>query len=159
MVDSLLVVAGERQHRFRFVIAIDADYPLQAALDAMTPAAVVATDRRPRSGSSGWFFHVNARNVQILRILDLCDRSGVDLQPWDQHDRPVTSHAKGFALRLIETEGRARQVKLQCFKTPASARLCDFRGRPLNELTIDGDHVLIDMAGHEIANVELRFPE
>jgi alpha-mannosidase len=157
MVDSLLIAAGDTKRRFRFVIAVDADYPMQAALDAITPAAVVRTTRRPRSGSSGWFFRLNARNVQILHILDCGDATAGEAATYEQHDQPQAANGKGFALRLIETEGRSRKVKLTCFKTPVSARLRDFQGRPLNELTIEGDNVIIDMAGHEIADVELRF--
>jgi len=157
MVDSLLITAGETKRHFRFVIAVDADYPMQAASDATTPAAVVRTTKRPRSGSSGWFFRLNARNVQIQRILGCSGKTDGEAATWEQHDQPPAADGKGFALRLIETEGRSRQVKLTCFKTPVSARLRNFLGRPLNELTIEGDAVIIDMAGHEIADVELRF--
>lgn len=156
MIDSLLITSGESQRKFRFVIAIDENYPLQAAIDATTPAVVVPASKRPRTGSSGWFFRVNARNVQILRILP-CSEASADAAPMEQHDQPASTGTGGFVVRLLETEGRGRVVKLACFKTPVAARLQDFRGRPLNELTIDGDNVLVNMAGHEIADVELRF--
>lgn len=163
MVDSLLVVKGETRRRFRFVVAVEANYPMQAALDAMTPPIVVPTERRPRSGPRGWFFHLSAKNVQLLSILELGgeapqESSTIDERPvQEQHDHPPSTGGPGFVLRLIETEGRSRQVKLGCFKTPSTARLRDFRGRPLNDLPIEADTVLIDMSGHEIADVELRF--
>ena len=60
MVDSILVVAGETARRFRFAIAIDSDYPMQAAADALTPAVVVqTTSGPPPAGQSGWFFHLD----------------------------------------------------------------------------------------------------
>lgn len=156
MLDSLLITAGESQRKFRFVIAIDENYPLQAALDATTPAIVVPTSTQPRSGSSGWFFRLNAPNVQILRILP-CIEPSAETAAWEQHDQPASAGTAGFVVRLLETEGRARQVKLACFKTPVGSRLQDLRGRPLNELTIEGDDVIVNMAAHEIADVELRF--
>src|SRR5205823_13613987 len=41
MIDSLLVVPRESERTFRFVIAIDQDYPMQSALDALSPPVVV----------------------------------------------------------------------------------------------------------------------
>ncbi len=157
MLDTLLVTAGETKREFRFVIAVDVNYPMQAAIDVLTPVAVVPTELRPRGGTSGWFFHLNAKNVQISRIFPLCEGSDGDLELWEQHDRPAAGSGTGFALRLMETEGRSRYVAINCFKTPTSARQRDFRGLPVSDLKIEDDKVLIDMAGYEIVDVELRF--
>ncbi|MCH8829916.1 MAG: hypothetical protein IID45_10095, partial [Planctomycetes bacterium] len=70
MLDTLLLAAGETRRSFRFVIAVDAEYPMQAALDAMVPPAIVPTETGPPTfGHSGWFFHVDASNVQLLRLM------------------------------------------------------------------------------------------
>ena len=167
MLDSILIVAGEQQTRFRFTIAIDALYPMEAALDAMTPPSVVATTSGPpRTGNSGWFFHISARNVQITRIMNLMAVPVDDVDSDADNEDGGTAHdveaaagetGTGFALRLVETEGRQRQVRLQCFRTPSTARQRDFLGRTLQHLDIDGDDVLIEMGRSEIADVELRF--
>jgi alpha-mannosidase len=145
MIDTLLIAEGETQRRFRFRIAIDVDYPLQPALDLLCPPAVVPVDHGPpAAGDAGWFFHVSAKNVQILR---LTPASRV-------RERPESD---GFTVRLLETEGRGRRTKLRCFRTPVSARQIDFQGRTINDLTIDGDAVAVEMSPYEIADVEVQF--
>jgi alpha-mannosidase len=158
MVDTILVTAGETKHKFRFVIAIDQNYPLQAALDALTPLTVVPTaSGQPRAGQSGWFFHLNARSVQITRLLGLLGEPPEHRDAWDRYDHPQITTGRGFALRLIETEGRPVRVQLRCFKAPTSARQRNFDGRTLTDLTVAGDTVTIDFTAYEIADVELRF--
>ena len=68
-------------------------------------------------------------------------------------------HDPGFAVRLIETEGRAKQTNLRCFRQPTFARKRDLRGETISELLIEGDAVVIDMTAYEIVDVELRFVE
>ena len=124
MLDSILIVAGETARRFRFGIAIDPDYPMQSAVDALTPAVVVqTTSGPPPAGQSGWFFHLDSKNVQVLQILPL--------RPLDPDENSVSSVADaaggaasergfGFTLRLYETEGRHRALQIHCFRTPTS---------------------------------------
>ena len=71
-------------------------------------------------------------------------------------ERQLTS-GPGFAVRLIETEGRAKRIRLRLFRQPLRARKRDFLGHTLYELTLEGDSVLIDMSPYEIAEVELSF--
>ncbi|NOX56350.1 MAG: hypothetical protein GXP27_18275 [Planctomycetes bacterium] len=220
MLDTLLITAGETRRRFRLWIAIDQDYPLQAAWDVTTPLQAIPTDcGPPRPGQTGWLFHVDAKNVQILGLSELLpepadeqseekaavsalDPPAGDLpqDPWDEwhdqveawddltqegaewRDEPIeTSGAtdanvphqtatfssasssqrsaarRGFTVRLIETEGRGRAVRLRCFRTPASARQRDFEGRTLRPVSVQGDAVLLDLGPYEIAEVELFF--
>ena len=156
MVDSLLVVAGETRRHFRFTIAVDARFPLEAAWNAMTPAIVIPTESGPpRSGPQGWFFRVDTRNVQITRILDLAE------PPTDSVSSDIDSIAlpagSGFGLRLLETEGIAKRVRLEAFRQPIYARKRDFQGRTLSELVLENDAVLVDLGAFEVADLELRF--
>ncbi len=131
---------------------------MQAALDFMVPVGIVSTSQGPpRNGNSGWFFHLNAKNVQILRIMGLAHESPQNQEAWEQHDYEQLPPGDGFALRLLETEGRHRQVKLRCFKTPTSARQTDFQGRTITDLQIVDEHVIIEMTAYEIVDVEMRF--
>ncbi len=153
MVDTLLIVAGETQRKFRFTVAIDQPYPLEAARDAVLPPFVVPAAGPPRSGVSGWLFHLDARNVQLEQLSDCI--------PWiDDADDSASAtpiSEPGFAVRLIETEGRPRPVRLRCFRQPVRARKRDFLGTTLRELPMEGDAVMIDMAAYEVAEIELRF--
>jgi alpha-mannosidase len=147
MLDTLLVTSGETKRHFRFGIAIDQSYPLVAAREAMTPVIAVPTETGPpRSGPTGWFFHQSAKNVQILSV------RGTPPPAEPDGEQPF-----GFVVRLAETEGRPRDVKLQCFRAPASARTQDFQGNAFHTLAIAGDAVSIPMHGYEIIDVELRF--
>jgi alpha-mannosidase len=152
MVDTILIPAGESERRFRFGIAFDADYPMEAAMDVLVPAAVVPTETGPpRSGASGWFFHLDVKNVQIIGIENV-----LPAEDWAAAGRE-TPPAGGFALRLLETEGRQRKVRLSCFKTPRRARQRDFQGQTLAQLPIEDDAVVVSMNAYEIADVELLF--
>lgn len=155
MLDSLLVTAQEKRRKFRFVVVTDADYPMQAALDAMTPAAVVPGNGPPRSGPSGWLFHVDAKSVQLLRVMAL-ENPAEGAPAYAQHDFP-TMPGTGFGLRLLETEGRRKTARIRAFRKPTRARQRDFHGRTLTDLAIEGDAVVIDMAPYEIADVELFY--
>lgn len=160
MLDSLLIVEGEQERNFRFVVTLDSDYPQQSALDAMVPPSVIPTSGGPpASGQTGWLFHLDAKNVQLTRLSGLKARPVRRNDPWDEHiePEPQDSLENGFCVRLQETEGRARNVRLRCFRTPVSARQRDFQGQTVTELTIDGDCIRIEMTAYEIVEVELRF--
>lgn len=158
MCDSLLIVEGETRRRFRFSIAFEQPYPLQAAIDSMTPAVLVPTEvGPPRCGTTGWFLHVDAPNVQLTRLTDLMDEPRTDAASWETLDSMSPPAGSGFAVRLQETEGRRQSVALRCFRTPLSARLRDFTGRTTGPARIDGDIVRLELSPFEIADLELRF--
>lgn len=159
MLDSLLVVAHETKRRFRFVIAIDQLFPMQAALEAMVPATLLRTTQGPpRSGTSGWFFHLDSRQVQVLDLLPLMSEPPAETDAWDRPDAlPPAPSTSGFCLRLIETEGRSLRTKLRCFRQPVRARQRDFLGKTICDLHLEEDAVLVDLIGHEIADVEVFF--
>ena len=158
MCDSLLIVEGETKRRFRFSIAFEQPYPLQAAIDSMTPAVVIPTEvGPPRCGTTGWFLHVDAPNVQLTRLTDLMDEPRTDAASWETAETTEPPAGSGFAVRLQETEGRRQSVALRCFRTPLSVRLRDFTGRTTGQPRIDGDVVRLELSPFEIADLELRF--
>lgn len=149
MLDSILVVPRETQRRFRFIIALDQDYPMQAALDALVPPVVVPTrNGPPRGGTAGWFFLVEPRSVQLLGLF-----------PPAAPDAAATASATacGCTLRLLETEGRPARARVRCLRNPREARQRDLVGKTLCPLSIDGDSVLVDLTAWEIAEVEILF--
>lgn len=138
MLDTLLITDGETCRHFRFAIALDVKYPMQACLDEYSAPIVIPTESRPVEGSRvGWFFGLSAANVQLLRIL------------------PSTS-PRSIIVRLLETEGRARTLGLQCFRTPTAARQINFRGETIMSLRID-DAVNVGLSPYEMCDIELTF--
>jgi len=147
MLDTLLIVEGETRTSFRIVIAVDDQYPLQAALDAMTPPVVIPLENGPPAvGESGWLVHIGTKNVVLLGMHPLHGDQGDDL-----------STAGGVALRLLETEGRSKVFKLRLFKPPKSARQRDFRGHTVQTLHLEQDAVVVHVSPHEVCEVEVLF--
>lgn len=144
MLDTLLVVRGESQRRFRMGIGLDIPHPMATAMELFVPPLVVpAGDRQPKPGSSAWLFHVDARNVIATHWA-----------PWFEEGRLL-----GFRARLLETEGRAGRVRLRCFGRPAQARQVDFHGKTLCELKHEGDTVFLDFTAFEWVQLECRFAD
>ncbi|MEZ6053272.1 MAG: hypothetical protein R3C02_18095 [Planctomycetaceae bacterium] len=151
MIDSLLIVACETKRQFRFVVSVDEQFPMEVSRTAFNPAEPVVLTRGPKQSTSGWFFHVDAHNVQITQLLPPSaanENSGVE-----------TSNNLKVCVRLRETEGRHRKVRLNCFRSPASARQCDFLGNTITDLSIDDDTVVVDVTAFEICDIEIRFAE
>lgn len=150
MVDSILVVAHETQRRFHYSIALDQNYPMQAALDVQTPPLLLPTQAGPpRAGLAGWFCLVEPANVQLQQLTPLRGES------------PATPGSAvpvvGCRMRLLETEGRPVRAQLRCVRNPVEARQVDLTGGTLAPLTLQGDSVLIDLTAYEIADVEVLF--
>ncbi|WP_166819793.1 glycoside hydrolase family 38 N-terminal domain-containing protein [Thalassoroseus pseudoceratinae] len=147
MLDSLLITQGESRRQFKLSIAVDEPYPMQATRAAQTPIVMVPTEvGPPKSGNTGWLFHINAKNAQVLRVL-----------PAMSDSKNPEWTANGFALRLLETEGRSRNVVIRCFRNPQKARTRDFQGRTLDTLVVKDDQVHLPIAPYEIADVEFEF--
>ena len=155
MLDSLLVVAGETQRKFRFAIAVDQMYPCQSALDVAAPSLSVTTSGSPPSGATtGWLFHLSAGNVQLTRLLPLYPGETASDQTVSGHP---TEPRQGCIVRLAETEGRAKTTTLRCFRSPVSARLVDFVGQTIHKLAIEGDGVRVDIRPYDVCDVEILF--
>lgn len=152
MLDSMLVVEGETRREFAFSIAVNQNYPMQMAKNVMVPAGQVrSTVGPPLMGDKGWLFHVDASNVQLTRLMDL--------KTPEQDTLEEDEKKSGFAVRLLETEGIHRSVKLRCWKSPVSARQRDFHGKTVVDLPVEGDAILVEMSQYEIAEIEIQFEE
>ena len=133
---------------------------MQSAVDSLVPPAVVEMPNGPPlAGQSGWLFHLDAKNVQILQILPLKPAEPGEEAPPLLDDSPQAPSGAGFGfrLRLYETEGRQRPVQLRCFRTPSFACQRDFRGQRIATLRIVDDAVYLEPTPYEILEVELRF--
>ena len=119
----------------------------------MPPTFVESAVGPPAAGTSGWLFHLNAKNVQVLQFRP----ASPELSDADNLSATPERSGFAFAVRLVETEGRQRPVRLECYRTPTRATRQDLQGRTLGELSIIDDAVLIEIGAYEIVDVELRF--
>jgi alpha-mannosidase len=145
MLDTILVTEGEAQRRFRFGLAVDHSFPMEAAIDWESPPIVLPVDHGPpRPGPTGWLFQIAARNIQLRRLLPLRG--------------PAAEQSRtGCIIRLQETEGRNKTFRLTPFRPPTKAQQVDLTGRPLHTFKIEGGAVLVSMAPNELCDVEVRW--
>ena len=87
---------------------------------------------------SGWFFHVDAKNVVI---------------PWWN----VQPEDNTVRLRIVETEGRKSKTKLQAFRSFTSARVVDAFGNTLREAQLEDGIVELSMEPYSFQEVELQW--
>jgi alpha-mannosidase len=144
MVDTILATTHDRQTKFRFTIAIDESYPLSAAWDAMSEPLIVPVSGPPSSGAAGWLLAIDARNVQVLRVLP---------------EVRVVDGKQSFrvTLRLLETEGMTRTSHVTPFRQPRAGRKVNAAGENMIELTFDADAVVVSLSPFELADIELDF--
>lgn len=142
MLDTLLITRGETARKFRLGIGIEIPHPMQEALGFLAPPAVAQqTAAAPQPASSGWMFHLDAKNVLATAWEPL----------WDD-DKIV-----GFRTRLLETAGRAARCKLRCLRPVASARQLNFQGESLGDVRVEGDTVQLELTPGEWLELEARW--
>jgi alpha-mannosidase len=152
MLDSLLVVRGERGRHFSLGVGVGIAQPAQAATAFHTPATDLLVESPPPLAASGWFFHVDAKNVLATHWEPM----------WDDcpNDPPAAGQPgilRGVRVRLLETAGRAGRVTLRALRPVAHARQVDFMGQTLLEAAVEGDRVRLDFAANEWIQVEVVF--
>jgi alpha-mannosidase len=142
MLDSLLVVRGERSRRFQFGVGIDLKHPRQEAVQLLAPvAALCQTTPPPASAASGWLFHIDARNVTATHWEPLLDDDRV----------------AGFRVRLLESAGRSATATLKCFRPVTIARRLNFCGGTISECTLQDGDVQLSLSAHEWVELEARW--
>jgi alpha-mannosidase len=142
MLDSLLVVRGERERRFRMGVGLDLKNPLHEALALEAPVHMLFQSAPPPTPSRcGWLFHVDARNVTATHWEPLIE----GLEP------------SGFRVRLLETAGRAVKVTLSSFRAVTSARQRGLDGSPRNDCQLDEGRITLQMAAHQWTEIEATW--
>jgi alpha-mannosidase len=149
MLDSLLVVRGETARRFTLGIGVDVPQAAAAAQELIAPATSLLDVGPPPTLTSGWFFHIGAKNVVATHWQPLLlDRPG---EPSSAGPRQVVG---GFRARLLETAGRSGRVSLRAFRPVAVARQIDYLGQTLLEVPVEDDKIRLDFAAHEWIELE-----
>ncbi|HUE74409.1 MAG TPA: hypothetical protein VMP01_26235 [Pirellulaceae bacterium] len=132
MLDTLLISRGESQRKFRLGIGIDLTHPMLDAVSLLSPPLVVPRAAQPSSGTSGWLFHIDARNVIATHWKPVLDGGTVS----------------GFRVRLLETAGRPANLTLSAFRGVKSAQQVDFRGEPTGDCTVSEGKIKVDLPAH-----------
>ena len=140
--DTLLVVSGESERKFRLGLGIDLPNPLSAALSFIAPTMILP-DRQQPPMPNGWLFHLDRRNV-IATYWTPIPRS----QASETGEGTV-----GFRVRLLETAGRETRLSLRCFRNVKAARILN-PGEAATELSTKDDRIEIPLKPYQWAEVE-----
>jgi len=139
--DSLLLVRGETCRRFRLGIGIDVAQPVQDSLSQLVAPRVELETAPPPAPPSAWLFHFDVKNVAATAWTPLLEDGSV----------------VGFRVRLLEIAGRSTRVRLSGMRPIGAARTCNFVGDSLGDLRVDEGRAVIELAGHEWAEIEARW--
>jgi alpha-mannosidase len=145
MLDSLLICRGETARTFKLAIGVDLAQPALCAVELNAPPLALVENGPKPLAATGWFFHVDAKNVVATHWEALGDAS------------QAAGAAGGFRVRLMETTGQAGRVQLRAFRMLAKAQQLDFRHQPVQELTVENDRIAIDITAWEWIEVEGIF--
>ncbi len=142
MLDSILIVAGERARSFELGIGVNLKYPLQESLAFMTPLPTQKIEAPAVSGAaSSWLFHIDSRNVLATAWMPLLEEGQV----------------VGFRVRLLETAGRAARAKLQSCYPITVARRRDFVGENMGSCPLEKGAAVVEVSANCWIEVEARW--
>jgi alpha-mannosidase len=142
MLDSLLVVRGERAQHFEIGIGMDVKYPWHEATALLAPPLLLPrTAGPPRGPAHSWLFHVDSRNLAATSWTSVVQEGRVT----------------GFRVRLLETGGRTVHTRLSAFRPIGSAHKVDFAGQSLGVCPVRDGTVELDVGAHEWVELEARW--
>lgn len=141
MLDTLLIGKGETRRKFRFVIGVEIEHPAAIALDTLEDLHISRDVAQPTSGTTGWLFHCDVKNLVATHWESLVEGEKV----------------VGFRVRLLETEGLAGRVHLRTIRPITSARQIDGRNQTLINLTPEPDKLGFEVGAYEWLELEARF--
>lgn len=155
--DTILICEGETEKKFHVNIVIDSSFPMQSAYDSLIPVSVIPAYEPEENMKTGWFFHVNKKNVLISQV-KMLENPEPEINDSENREEGRTG-SKRFVVncRLMETEGQFCQVKLQTFRKPLKAWKCDFKGERQEQLVISNGVILVDMGQFEVSDIEVEL--
>ncbi|QDT64122.1 hypothetical protein V22_13530 [Calycomorphotria hydatis] len=154
MLDTILIVPGEKSRKFKISVLVDDPHPLASAMADAVPPYVIPVDSAPATTQSAWLVQLQPRNVSMLQLLPA---EGLPLVDDDSDEPEQPTFADSVAVRVLEAEGIAVTANLQLFIEPQRATRVDLLGRVIDELEVVNGTVLIPMRGYEMATVLLQW--
>ncbi len=135
MLDTLLMVAGQRQDTFQLQYGFDVKSPVSVARSRLSPA-VVEPAAAAIPAPVGWLLQLDARNVLVS----------------DASTAMVDGRLE-MVLLLIETRGKSTKTRLHFYRNPQAAqRISDQQPFECEE-----DAVKIVLGGFETLQLRVRF--
>ncbi|MGC3970121.1 MAG: hypothetical protein QM775_23175 [Pirellulales bacterium] len=141
MLDTILISKGETRRKFRYGIVVESAHPAADAQAFMEPLVAQLGAAKPHSGSTGWLFHVDAKNIQST------------------HWESITEQEKivGFRVRLLETEGLSGRISLRTIRPVREARIVNHRGEALSTADTKDGAVGLEIGAYEWIELEAYY--
>lgn len=147
MLDSLLIVRGERQRCFTMGIGIDLSHPQQEAEGMLAPPLLVKRRSAPPApADTSWLLHLDAKNVITTSLSPLFENG--------PGERP---RLVGFRAGLLETAGRPARPRVGCFRSVVQAHVLDSEGRRTATCEVQDGRVFLELCAHQWTEIEARF--
>jgi hypothetical protein len=146
MVDVILQPQGETTQTFDLAIALDREYPMQTALEWITPVPHIFTTKGPpHVGASGWLYHLDTLNLLLTSMRPGGRKSeGGDL-------------VDAITVRLLECGSQSGQAEFHCVRNPTRATVLNSAGNLLLESTLNGDSVQIEVTPNDFNQLQIEF--
>lgn len=141
MLDTLLISKGETRRKFRYGIVVESAHPAADAQAFMAPLVPILGAPKPASGTSGWLFHVDAKNMQATHWESIVDADKVT----------------GFRVRLLETEGASGRIRLRTIRPVKESRVVNTRGETLSTAETTDTGLALEIGAYEWIEVEARY--
>jgi len=141
MLDTLLISKGETRRKFRYGIVVESAHPAADAQAFMEPLISMPGAARPTSGTSGWLFHVDAKNMQATHWESILDGDKVT----------------GFRVRLLETEGASGRIHLRTIRPVKEGKVINARGETLTTAETTDAGLALEIGAYEWIEVEARY--
>ena len=140
--DSILVVSGETETRFRLGIGLDLPQPVHYARQFGTSPLVVNETAAPPAGqTSSSLLHVDARNVLVTHW-----------EVWKEEGQVI-----GYKARLMESAGRPVRARLTSCRAVSTATQFKLGGEKIAECDLDQGRVILQLTANEWVELEARF--
>lgn len=137
--DTILSVHGEQGANFRIGIGVDLPSKTRSAIDFLMSGREPSTvEGTPAGTDTGWFFHVDAKNVVISSWEPLPDGQGV-------------------VLHLVETECKKSKARIRSFNAFRGAHVIDQNDRELSELAIEDSAAVVEVSPHSYQRLRLTW--
>lgn len=143
MLDSLLIVEGETDRSFRFVVDFDQPYPLRSAEEMLTPVLQLESSGcAPTNLPFSWILGLSSKNIQLVRS-EYFSRA------------PQTSDE--LALILNETEGAETNCTVRLARKPTAAFAVNASRSTKIALNFTADGVIVPMLPWQLKEVLIVF--
>ena len=139
--DTILAVRNEPARKLTLGLGVDVPYPLQEAMGRAVPPVMADGGYSPPNAPSAWLFRLQAKNAIATS--------------W----RPLTGDHGNLEVRLLETAGRAAQVKLQAFRPIAAAWLVDLSGNKVRDCQVEDGAATLELGAREWSLMRVEWGE